>query len=261
MSQLYYDTIAQLRECYDTHAHKFSSTRKKHWPEVERIIKKIKTEEKKEKLTIVELWCGDGRLWTALSEQGITIQHYHGVDISEELITQAKKRSSGQKQVVWKVNDMLSELKTMASESCDMVIAMASFQHLPDIETRNAVLREIYRVLRYDGQFVTIDRSWSRWMLRKHWKLLLRSLGQSVMSLGRRERNNLMIPFSSADKSQTHHRLYHIFTMKELAMLLQVQGFVIQQMIYSAQDGSFHQQWSNARNICTAVRKQVFVGE
>jgi SAM-dependent methyltransferase len=133
MSQLYHDTIVQLRECYDTHAHKFSSTRKKHWPEVEWIVEKLRSEEVEKWKNIVELWCGDGRLWTALSEQGIAIQHYHGVDISEELITQARQRSSGQKQVVWEVNDMLSELKTMASESCDVVIAMASFQHLPGV--------------------------------------------------------------------------------------------------------------------------------
>lgn len=38
MSQLYQDTLRQLRECYDTHAHKFASTRHKHWPEMDWII-------------------------------------------------------------------------------------------------------------------------------------------------------------------------------------------------------------------------------
>lgn len=38
MSQLYQDTLRQLRECYDTHAHKFASTRHKHRPEMDWII-------------------------------------------------------------------------------------------------------------------------------------------------------------------------------------------------------------------------------
>ena len=38
---LYNNTIESLRECYDTHAQKFSSTRKKNRPELDYIVSKI----------------------------------------------------------------------------------------------------------------------------------------------------------------------------------------------------------------------------
>ncbi len=38
---LYDQTIDQLRDCYDTHAEKFSSTRKKRRPELDYIVKKL----------------------------------------------------------------------------------------------------------------------------------------------------------------------------------------------------------------------------
>ena len=40
-AQQYQSTINQLRTCYNTHAEKFSSTRKKHRPEFERIADKL----------------------------------------------------------------------------------------------------------------------------------------------------------------------------------------------------------------------------
>lgn len=41
---LYTDTISSLRECYDTHSEKFSSTRKKHRPELAYVIDQLKTQ-------------------------------------------------------------------------------------------------------------------------------------------------------------------------------------------------------------------------
>ncbi len=51
---LYSQTIKELGKCYDTHAEKFSSTRKKNRPEINHIINKLH-EEKKTKLSILEL--------------------------------------------------------------------------------------------------------------------------------------------------------------------------------------------------------------
>lgn len=51
---LYKQTVEDLSECYDTHAEKFSATRKKNWPEINYIIEKIK-KEKRKALSILEL--------------------------------------------------------------------------------------------------------------------------------------------------------------------------------------------------------------
>lgn len=74
-----------------------------------------------------------------------------------------------------------------------------------------------------------------------------------------------MIPFK--DNTNKHsqlgtggtNRLYHIFSRKELALLFKTYGFVSEEMIYSSQSGEFHHQRSQARNICTIVRKDIFV--
>ena len=38
---LYKNTVESLRECYDTHAEKFSSTRKKNRPELDYIAERL----------------------------------------------------------------------------------------------------------------------------------------------------------------------------------------------------------------------------
>lgn len=63
-------TIQDLRECYDSHAVKFSSTRKKYRPELDFVIVSLKelSQKLQRPLHIVELGCGDGRFFKALQE-------------------------------------------------------------------------------------------------------------------------------------------------------------------------------------------------
>jgi len=282
LSHRYQETLQQLRECYDTHTEKFSSTRKKHRPEFERIIQKIEnntwwtihdkdqiTKSPNHQHTILELWCGDGRLYPYLKDHGISIGSYTGVDISQQLLLRAEQHSPSTKKTQRILDDMLHYLESCPSESVDYVICVASFQHIPDRITRDRVLRQIYRVLRYGWSLISIDRSRSRRMLQTHRKAILRSGRRFLQSGMQEERNNLMIPFKSKSNSSeshtqdtsfnTHHRLYHIFTRPELDLLLRTYGFVIEEMIYSSQSGEFHHERTQARNICTIVRKDVFV--
>lgn len=282
LSHRYQETLQQLRECYDTHAEKFSSTRKKHRPEFERIAQKIEnntwwtihdkdqiTKSPNHQHTILELWCGDGRLYSYLKDHGISIGSYTGVDISQQLLLKAEQHSPSTKKTQRILDDMLHYLESCPSESVDSIICVASFQHIPDRITRDRVLRQIYRVLRYGWSLISIDRSRSRRMLQTHRKAILNSGRRFLQSGMQEERNNLMIPFKSKSNSSeshtqdtsfnTHHRLYHIFTRQELDLLLRTHGFVIEEMIYSSQSGEFHHQRTQARNICTIVRKDVFV--
>ncbi len=282
LSHRYQETLQQLRECYDTHAEKFSSTRKKHRPEFERIAQKIEnntwwTIHDKDQITkspnhqhsILELWCGDGRLYPYLKDHGISIGSYTGVDISQQLLLRAEQHSPSTKKTQRILDDMLHYLESCTSESVDYVICVASFQHIPDRITRDRVLRQIYRVLRYGWSLISIDRSRSRRMLQTHRKAILKSGRRFLQSGMQEERNNLMIPFKSKSNTSeshtqdttfnTHHRLYHIFTRPELDLLLRTHGFIIEEMIYSSQSGEFHRKRTQARNICTIVRKDVFV--
>lgn len=89
-------TISELRNCYDTHSEKFSSTRKKNRPELEYILEKISLayQQFQRPLTIVELGCGDGRLYRRIQEKyPEMIKSYRGIDISDQLLAIAKKSS------------------------------------------------------------------------------------------------------------------------------------------------------------------------
>jgi hypothetical protein len=57
MTILYNQTIKDLTNCYDTHAEKFSSTRKKNRPEVDYIIRQLLDIQKEtnKPLSIIEL--------------------------------------------------------------------------------------------------------------------------------------------------------------------------------------------------------------
>ena len=257
---LYTDTIKDLRHCYDTHAKKFSSTRKKNRPEVDYVIQLLlrQKEEVWKPLTIIEIGCGDWRLfWYIHEKYPALLQQYIGVDISMELLSIAQERYTTHSEATRVHDDMIHYLSSQKNQSTDCIICLASFQHLPDKESRSLFLHNIYRVLSYWGAFISIDRSWSKRMLQKHWKLLIDSLRKRVLSLWKRERNNLLIPFSNQWENAIF-RLYHIFTKYELKRLLYHHGLNNHHIIYSSQDGKFHNNILNARNICTHARKDIF---
>lgn len=113
---------------------------------------------------------------------------------------------------------MIHYLESCENESIDVIICVASFQHLPDLISRERFLQQVYRVLKYDGSFISIDRSRSQWMVKTHRQHIKNSIKKYITSLAKRERNNILIPFR--DKEKHNERLYHIFTIRELKRLL-----------------------------------------
>lgn len=259
-SPYYQDTIVQLRECYDTHAHKFSSTRKKNRSEFDYLAKQIIAHPHSHKgLHIVELWCGDGRFYNYLYQQHPhLIKSYQGVDISQNLLTVAQHRQKEDTKAKRIHDDMIHFLTTQESESCDIILCIASFQHLPDIISRSQVLSQCYRILNYEWVWLSIDRSWSRWLIHKYRSTITKSFKQYILTLGQNKWNNLLIPFSDQWKNKKR-RLYHIFTIRELKLLLKKHGFSWTYCIYSSQKWNFHHNILQARNICTSTIKQVFL--
>jgi ubiquinone/menaquinone biosynthesis C-methylase UbiE len=203
------------------------------------------------------LGCWDWRLFWYIEEfYPNLIAKYTGVDISHNLLSIAKKKFSDSKKAQRVHDDMIHYLSTCQNESVDSIICIASFQHLPDSISRNTLVSNMYRVLVYNGSLSSVDWSWSIWMIQKHGKLLWKSLKKKFLTQRKRERNNLLIPFTH--QWITKQRLYHIFTVFELKRLLVSHGFHNALFIYSGQDWSFHHNILKARNICTYVQKKVF---
>lgn len=255
-------TITELRECYNTHSQKFSSTRKKNRPELAYILQEIDLmyQQLQRPLSIVELGCGDGRLYRALQEHySDRIQTYVGVDISEELLAIAQSHPYEKSTTQRIHNDMIWYLSQEKKDSIDVIISLASYQHLPDKTTRAQYGEQVYRTLQYEGQWICVDRSWSLRMIKKHYRALGRSLKKTLLTLGDREWNNLMIPFTHEGK--THYRLYHISTIIEIRNMLKKHNLQLSQRTYSSQKGVFHHNVLGARNICYVAKKTIYKKE
>ena len=226
----------QLKEFYDAQAEKFSNTRKKPWPEffyiAEEISKLLSTQEK---VNILELWCGDGRLYRFLAERFPGRINYVGVDLSENLIKLAKKeswesRTEDWEDVLFLNTDMLSYLENEESLKFDLVVGVASFQHIPTNWERLLILKHVYRVLKYGGKVILFNWSFSTWFFKKYSFQILKSFLIFLFSLWVRPMNDVYVPWKDWEK--VYYRYYHIFFLFELKRLLKQAWFVIQEVGY-----------------------------
>jgi hypothetical protein len=82
--------------------------------------------------------------------------------------------------------------------------------------------------LKYDGKLIMTNRSFSLWFIKKYQSYFLRSLRKYILSLGKQEWNNIMIPRKNG--KTIDERFYHIYTLSELKRIISLSGFVIQQV-------------------------------
>lgn len=80
-----------------------------------------------------------------------------------------------------------------------------------------------------------------------------------IVSFGRRDRHNLLIPFRNQGK--VYHRLYHIFRPGELSYLSKISGFVFSPLRYINKEGTFTNNENEARNSFCLQRKACFLEE
>ena len=127
--------------------------------------------------------------------------------------------------------EMNTYLASLKQESLDVVTGLASFHHLATMHERLICLQHIYRILKYDGVAVLINRSYSDWFIHKYRREMLYALGKSLVSLHTRKRNDLLIPFKDPKRQENqkvYRRYYHLFTLSELKELAELSGFVVE---------------------------------
>jgi ubiquinone/menaquinone biosynthesis C-methylase UbiE len=237
-----------LQSIYNTHAKHFSQTRKKHRPEMDHIIEYINTLPQKT-LTIIELWCGDGRLYQYLTTQTKKTIKYTGVDIADKLLDIGKKAYSDAHFVH---TDMLDFIQKGKQESVDIIVSVAAFHHLTTRKDRLIVLKNIYRLLKYDGSYIMTNRALSQRFAKKYWKSLYTSITKRIISIGQKDRRDVYIPWS-----RQWDRYYHIFSKKQIENLSKQSGFTMKQNCYILANGTLSQEQKNARNIFTITQKSI----
>jgi SAM-dependent methyltransferase len=96
---------------------------------------------------IVEIGCGVGRMTRAMADRAA---HVTALDISAEMIDQAKRHNEGLENVTWVHGDGTS-LAGIADASADGAFSHVVFQHIPDPAVTLGYVREIGRVLAPGG--------------------------------------------------------------------------------------------------------------
>ncbi len=241
-----------VKEFYNKSASKFAQTRKKFWPEFEYIKQEVsKIIKNKWKIKILELGCGSWRLYSYLLEHfpKETIE-YIGMDISENLIDIARK--------TWwdfEVDDMLDFLEKQEQQSFDFVIAIASFQHIPLYKERLLIMKNIYRILQYDGKVMMFNWSFSHWFFKKYTMQIFKAFIIWILSLFTKPINDIFIPWK--ENSNTYYRYYHIFFLFELKKLLKLSSFIVQELCYISRTWEKTISRKQARNTMIIGKKSI----
>ena len=81
-----------LQSFYNSEAKKYAETRKKFWHEEKAILDAITPLfGNKDKVRVLEFWCGSGRFASLLNQQFPWQFDYVGIDLSDELLSYASK--------------------------------------------------------------------------------------------------------------------------------------------------------------------------
>ncbi len=249
-------TSFQLKSFYNKEAKKYSQTRKKHRNDANIILQEIKNKDQK-KLTILEIGCWSGRFLEHLNTITEKDINYIWVDISENLIEEAKKikiKKSITTSFVCK--NMVNYLWECKQESIDIIVWIASFQHLTTKKQRFLATKYMYRCLKYDWLLIMTNRSFSLRMLKTHRKTLLKGIWNKIISPSNNERNNILIPWKNGNT--IYKRFYHIFTKKELQNIIIQCGFIIKNLWYLSKEWIEVDNRKKSNNTLVIAKKSIF---
>ncbi|NUJ97543.1 class I SAM-dependent methyltransferase [Candidatus Gracilibacteria bacterium] len=218
---------------YNNFAKTFSASRKNmKWEEIEYFIQYLLKNGDIEDKRILDVGCGNGRLLGELKKYfEIKGENYLGIDLSEELLKEAKSFFPGYN---FLVSNML-DVKELKNEKVDIIFFIASFHHLDSFEKRKNVLLEVSKLLTENGIiFMT------------NWDL------QSPLNTEKYQKSEILgteNEFGSKDfsiKIGKYQRFYHSFSLLELEKLFTETGFFIEE----------NRLFENERNIISIIKKK-----
>ena len=254
----YQDIITRfkLKSFYNQESKKYSQTRKKHRSDSDFIINAIKNYPEKN-IKILELGCWGWRLLQHLNLIKDKKIEYIWVDLSENLLEESKKIKLNKNiKSNFICSDMIKYLSNCKQEDIDIIVWIASFQHLTNKKQRFLAAKYMYRNLKYDWIIIMTNWSFSTRMIKKHRKTILESIIKKIINWTKNERNNLMIPWKS--DLNTYKRFYHIFTKSELKKIFSQSWFIINKLAYKTKNGIETNDRKNSNNTIIIAKKTIF---
>lgn len=270
-----------LADFYSGSATKWESTRKKPWPEFDLIWREIESyiawliltpfpspsergdavewlifgwqTRSGKKIVIVELGCGDGRFAQYLDERfdGNLIYMWFDCSVGLVGIAQAKEYNNDVQFTVW---DMTHYLRFLDQQSVDIIISIASIQHLHRSQRRD-LRDQAYRVLQFEGLHISINRSYSKRMLAKHRSSLLSWIALQFLNHRTFGRSDYMISFK--EKSKISYRYYHLYLLGSLVNYAHVAWFHVKRAQYVSGEWQLSDSWDTSRNTFIVAQKVI----
>jgi len=195
---------------YNKIADKFSASRKNmKWEEISYFFNFIENLKNK---SILDIWCGSGRLLEQLSEKfNINDFTYLWLDLSDKMIENAKKNYPDKDFLNLNMLDI-----DKIDKKFDYIFFIASFHHLDNLEDREDVLKKAKSLLKIGGKiFMTNWALDSEVNKEKYWKYIISWSKNEFWSL------DYKIPFWD------YERYYHGFNLDELKFLFEKTWFEI----------------------------------
>ncbi|MDO8529493.1 MAG: class I SAM-dependent methyltransferase [bacterium] len=209
---------------YDFVAQKFSQNRNRFWGRVDCIRELVKDGNR-----VLDFGCGDGSLLDLFSGKNI---EYFGVDVSETLIDQAKKRYFGENihpikypltrgseqfnRVNFSKIDSGQSILPFEDNYFNVVYSIAVFHHLPSKKYREKMSRELYRVTKPGGYIIVTV--WNLWQ-KKYIKNIFRNWISKLLGKNSLDWNDCLIDFKNDEGKIIFKRYHHAFTQGELNKL------------------------------------------
>jgi tRNA (uracil-5-)-methyltransferase TRM9 len=232
-------TCAQLlqinHQFYAAFASSFSATRQRLQPGVKRILEMLHGKE-----TILDLGCGNGKLWQELSRRGYTGQ-YAGLDFSVHLLEIARQNVNGD-EAGSKAHAPLFLQADLSEpgwhkqvpgslQPFDYVFAFAVLHHIPGAALRREVLLAIHGLLLPGSKFVH-----STWQFVNSDRLRKRVQPWSALGLepGDLETGDYLLDWRREGRGL---RYVHHFEPDELEMLAEACGFRVVETFESDGEG------------------------
>lgn len=249
---------ADLQKFYNLEAQKYAYTRKKHWAEADLFLSEISNIEKRT-INILELWCWWWRFLDQLSKIKNKKINYTWIDMSENLINIAKNEFNKGKNANIKADfiywDMTDYIKKPKQETFDLVVCIASFQHIPTYKERFFLIKNFYRILNYDWIVIMTNRSFSFRFIKKYYKNIISWFFRNLFKYWKLNIKDIEIPRKS--KWTIYKRYYHIFTLKELKNMFTLSWFKEKKLCYLDKDWKESYKMSDAKNSLIITKKSI----
>lgn len=252
------DIKTELKTFYNKEAQKYTNTRHKNRAEADLILKEIANIEKKN-IKILELGCGWGRFLDHICKLKNNRINYTWVDLSENLIkiieNEFNKKNIKNIKAEFICDDMTNYISKAKQESFDLIVCIASFQHIPSYKERLFLVKNFYRILNYWWKVIMTNRSFSLRFIKKYYKNIIDWFVKNLFRHWKFNIKDIEIPWKS--RWTIYKRYYHIFTINELSNISKLSGFIIKKLCYITNKWQESNKIKEANNSIIIMNKDI----